>query len=192
MILDVKIEKKENIHKGYNPMDNFFFKIFLKDKTVSTCREVTSRKDGVGTLIYNAKNNSFIFIEQFRAGNFVCEKTKTSLEIPIGLTGKNEVLENVAIREVEEETGIKIKSSQKINSFFPEISSSSRKIHLFYTEINQDITVLESGEEKESEFTFIKEISLKETKQMLLNNKFNNSHTLIALNWFFLNKKDKK
>ncbi|MHA1540754.1 MAG: NUDIX domain-containing protein [Alphaproteobacteria bacterium] len=194
MILDVILEKKENVYDGYNPIDDCFFRLKFTNKNNSNTfsREVIRRKDAVGILLHNKKNDSLIFVRQFRAGNFVKELKKTSLEIPIGLIKKTDNLKEIAIKETKEETGLDIKSLEKINSFYPEISSSSRQIHLFYSQINTEEIPTKAGLESEDEFIFVEEISIKESKEMLLNGDFDSSHTSIALSWFFLNNKDKK
>ena len=192
MISEIKIVKKENVYTGFNPIDKYSFQItFLSGKkSPSFSREVSRRLDAVAVLIYNSEKKHFVFVRQFRAGSFVKEQMNSSLEIVAGLIEENCSLEKIAYKEVKEETSLKINSLKPIFSFYPEISSSSRQMFLFYAETSNKISCRLNGCVDENEFTWCETLSVKKAKDMLLAGKFENSHTLIALSWFFLKNPD--
>ena len=70
-------------------------------------------------------------IEQFRVGALGQSSNPWQFEIVAGMVEKNEILENVAIREVQEETGLTLSDIQPILSYLPSAGASNERMHLF-------------------------------------------------------------
>ena len=103
-----------------------------------------------------------------------------SLEIPAGKKDKNESILKCAKRELIEETGFKAKKIVKLIDYFPCISYSTEKLHIYIA------TDLEKAHQKpdEDEFLSIKKYSLEELLNLIKKNKIKDSKTILAILYF--------
>ncbi|WP_194852455.1 NUDIX domain-containing protein [Nonlabens antarcticus] len=160
---------------------------FKGKQSIDASRECMERGDSVAVLIYEIDTDSFIFTRQFRYPS-ARRNQPWMLELVAGSIDQNEMAEISASREVLEEIGYEVQDLQKIATYFPSPGGSSEQIHLFYTAVNSSQQVNAGGGNKEEkEDIEIVKIPRQQTKQMLLENEFNNSISLIGLQWFFLN-----
>ncbi|MDR1694802.1 MAG: NUDIX hydrolase [Lactobacillaceae bacterium] len=187
---DVKILGSEIVYKGFNKITKYFFefKSFDGKETFTMDKEIFQRKDAVAVLLYDPRVDGIVFIEQFRPGCYVADNIPCPLEIPAGLVDKGDDNFIATVkREAMEEANCEIEKYLEIGSFFPEISFSSRKIHLFCAKVNTGNLGISGGIKSESEDTKITLIKAADLRKMLDSGKIINSHTLIAVQWFFLN-----
>jgi ADP-ribose pyrophosphatase len=126
-------------------------------------------------------------IQQFRPGSYIKKDVPYPLEIVAGLVNKNDIIENTIIREVREEVNCKVLKIIKIGVFFPEISFSTREIHLFCGKFDSSKIDNYGDLKKENEEIKILLFSKEEILSKLKTNEIINSHSIIALQWFFLN-----
>ena len=139
-------------------------------------------------MLYDPRLDSVVLIEHFRPGCFVAEGIAYPLEIPAGLIDDNDAdPEEVARKEAIEEANCQVEQIIKIGYFFPEISFSSRRIYLFCGKVDASQIQLSGGLKEENEDTKIFLISVGDLRVKMDNGVIINSHTLIALQWFFLN-----
>lgn len=187
---DIVIKHAEIMYNGFNKITKYYFEFSSFDglTQLTTDKEIFERKSAVGILLYDPKLDAIVMIQQFRPGCFVAENIPFPLEIPAGLIDSpKENLEDVARREAKEEARCHIKKLIKIGYFFPEISFSSRRIYLFCGQIDASNLEKHGGLKEENEDTRIALYPLKQVKNMLKKGEIINSHSLIALQWFFLN-----
>ncbi len=189
---NIKILKKEKCYNGFNKINNYLFEFESFDgKEKLTCeKEIFERKDAIAIVLYDNVNDKLLLIQQFRPGCYIKKNIDCPYEIVAGLVDKNDTMESAISREVEEESKVKVLKIIKIGSFFPEISFSTREIHLFCGKFDSSNTSKYAGLKSENEDTKILLFSKDEVRNMLKNNEIINSHTLIALQWFFLNLND--
>ena len=86
-------------------------------------------------MIIVRKNESFLVEKQFRYG---CNNE--ILEFPCGIVEKNEKPFDAALRELQEETGIKIIDSHKVEQLGvvnPNPAFMMNRIHLFYVNLDE-------------------------------------------------------
>lgn len=161
---------------------------FDNTEMITASRECLERGDSVAVLLYEKDTDSFVFTRQFRYPS-ARRNSPWMLELVAGSIEQNETAESTAMREVLEEVGFEINEIEKIVTYFPSPGGCSEQIHLFYGVVCQNQqTNAGGGNLEEKEDIEVIRISREKTKTMLKNNEFNNSISLIGLQWFFLNK----
>lgn len=130
---DIKIVSEECIHHGFLKLSRLKLshKLFSGKWSPIIQRELIKHKQAVGVILYDAKNELVGIIEQFRVGALGQSSNPWQFEIVAGMVEKNEILENVAIREVQEETGLTLSDIQPILSYLPSAGASNERMHLF-------------------------------------------------------------
>ncbi|MDR2526880.1 MAG: NUDIX hydrolase, partial [Rickettsiales bacterium] len=144
-------------------------------------KEIFERKDAVGIVLHDKDKDKFLLLQQFRPGSYIKKGIAYPFEIVAGLIDKTEDMEGVIKKEVLEEANCEVKNIYKICSFFPEISFSTREIHLFYGNFDSSIIGEFAGLRSESESTKLSLFSRDEILFMIKSNKIINSHSLIGL-----------
>ena len=129
----IKIVSEECIHHGFLKLSRLKLshKLFSGKWSPIIQRELIKHKQAVGVILYDAKNELVGIIEQFRVGALGQSSNPWQFEIVAGMVEKNEILENVAIREVQEETGLTLSDIQPILSYLPSAGTSNERMHLF-------------------------------------------------------------
>ncbi|OFX76916.1 MAG: NUDIX hydrolase [Bacteroidetes bacterium GWE2_29_8] len=176
--------------------DNFFkvYKARLQfekfDGTISPSVERLNfrRSDAVAALIYNEDTNKIILINQFRYPTLE-KDTGWITEIVAGMIDEGETPQEAIEREVLEEAGYKSIGSRLICSFYSTPGGSSERINLFFINVNNNSRINNGGGlQNEGEDIKIMEFSLEEVKELIDNGKIFDAKTIIALQWFMLNK----
>ena len=128
----IKVEKIEEICKG-----NFVSlkKLHYTQDDKKKIWEIAQIFDSVAVLIYNVTQGSFVLVKQFRPPVFLKNNDGFTYELCAGIVDKDKSLEQIAIEEIIEETGYKVESVVKINSFWTAVGSAGAKQTLFYSEV---------------------------------------------------------
>ncbi|MDR0423140.1 MAG: NUDIX hydrolase [Rickettsiales bacterium] len=185
----MKILSRDRVYSGFNKITNYKFEFESfdkKDKLVME-KEIIERKDAIAIVLYDDNRDKLLLIQQFRPGCFVKKDIRYPFEIVAGLVENDISIEDTIVKEVKEEVGCDIVDITKIGSFFPEISFSSREIHLFYANFDSSNVKKYAGLKSENEDIRIFLFSKNEVLNMIRKNEIINSHSLIGLQWFFLN-----
>jgi ADP-ribose pyrophosphatase len=133
-------------------------------------REYMDHPGAVGALAID-RSGKIILVKQYRYP--VAEFT---YEIPAGKLGQGENPLSCVKRELEEETGYRAKTIEKLVAFWPTAAFSNEVIHLYVatglvpTRMNPD----------EDEFLEVVSASPKQVEQWLRSGKIKDSKTLIA------------
>lgn len=156
--------------------------------TIEATRICLERGDSVAVLIYETDTDSFLFTKQFRYPS-ARRNHPWMLELVAGSVEEGENLW-IVLREIEEEIGYETNELELITTYFPSPGGCSEQIHLYYTELNSSQKTLKGGgavSEKED----IELIKIKRTgiKKHLDEGAFNNSISLIGIQWYLLNKR---
>ena len=141
-----------------------------------TNREIVEHNGGSSVLC--VKEGKILFVEQFRYAY-----GKTVIEIPAGKLEKGEDSRVTAVRELEEEAGIKAKKIEKIFEIYPTPGYTNEIIHVYYVEEFEEGT----NHLDEGEFLNVKWIDKDEVKKMLESGEIKDAKTIIALQYYFLN-----
>lgn len=171
------------IYKAQVTQDSFDGK-----KEINSTRLALDRGNAVAVLLYEKDTDSFLFIRQFRYPSSRRDQGWI-VEIPAGAIDKNESAEKAAIREVKEEIGYEIESLEFIIEYFPSPGMLSEQISIFYGEVaSSQKTLRGGGATSENEDIELIKIPRNDIKQKLNNRFFNNSISIISLQWYLLNK----
>lgn len=162
----------------------FRYEKFNGEMTDVITRLNFERGDSVAAIIYNEDTDKVILVNQFRfpcydkAGGWITEVVAGSID-------EGESPESAVKREIIEETGFKIRSMEKIASFFVSPGGTSEKIYLFYVAVNQKCKISEGGGlESENEDIKIVEYSPQEISYMIKHDEIIDAKTIIACNFF--------
>jgi nudix-type nucleoside diphosphatase, YffH/AdpP family len=143
-------------------------------------------RQGVATVLYDPKHDKIVTIEEFRIG-CVYEDMPWLLGIPTGGLEEDEVPAEGAVRECEEEAGIKPYEIQPMVSYKPSPGFTTHLQHLFYGLV--DTSTFEpktAGLDEESEDIRVDVRDASELRRMVENNEIINGTALMALTHFFL------
>jgi len=155
--------------------------------TITTQRLAFERGDSVAILLYEKDTHSLIFTRQFRYPS-----TKHGVgwltEIPAGSLEKDESPVRCAIRETKEEVGYRIEAPEPIMTFYVSPGGCTERCHLFYAAVRSEDQVADGGgNASENEDIKIVKITIEEVEKFL-SEKVNDAKTLLAIQWFLLNK----
>lgn len=148
------------------------------------------RPDAVAIIVHNKKKKTIVMVRQFRYAIHDLVKG-TIYEIPAGKIDGNDKPLATAVRETYEECGYKLKAKnvKKIAEFFAAPGYTTEKFHLYYTVVTDTDKVSKGGGlEEENEFITVEEVPEKKFKEMALKGKIIDAKTLVAAQWFIMNK----
>jgi nudix-type nucleoside diphosphatase (YffH/AdpP family) len=148
------------------------------------------RPDAAAVIVHNKKEKTITMVKQFRYA--IHDRFKGNLlEIPAGKIDKGEKPIKTAVRETYEECGYKLKEKNliKIAEFFAAPGYTTEKFHLYYVEVKLSDKINKGGGlEEENEFIETIEMPVKDFIKALKKGKIEDAKTLVAAQWFLLNK----
>lgn len=142
----------------------------LPNGALST-REVVEHPGGVCVLALDEEENLYL-VEQFRY-----PYGAALLEIPAGKREKNEPPLETAIRELEEETGLRAERFADLGQMYPTPGYCGEIIYIYLaTGLTQG-----SGKLDEDEFLNVKKLPLAKAAEMVMDNAIKDAKTQIAV-----------
>ncbi len=145
--------------------------------------EAVRAHDSVAVLLYHPDKNAFILVKQFRPALYMQHGFEFSYELCAGIVDKDKSLEQIAIEEVEEETGYKAEKIEKITSFFTSVGFAGSKQTLYYAEVREKIGAGGGIEDEVIEVVYLPEAKAKGF--MYDESKPKTPGLLFALCWWF-------
>ncbi|MGB5982330.1 MAG: NUDIX hydrolase [Nonlabens sp.] len=180
---DVVLDDFFQIHKA-----NVIHDSYQGDKQIRATRLALDRGDSAAILIYEKDTGQFLFTEQFRYPSSR-RNIPFILELVAGAVDKGEKPIEAARREVLEEIGYDVDDLELIHTYFPSPGMSAEVVYLYYTEVTTaNQTRKGGGSKSEKEDIKLVKLSRKQIQNKLSEQVFNNSITIIGLQWFLLNK----
>lgn len=187
---DVKINGIRELYDG-------FFKVKLYDfdhatfdgkGLTSVKREVFERGHAVAVLPYDPVNNKLVMIEQLRIGALATKESPWLLEVVAGMIDKEESKEQVAIREAEEEAGLKITKLIPMLDYLSSPGGTDERLYLYLGMV--DSTGVEGvyGLDHEQEDIRVQVFDYQDALDLLQSGEIDNAATVICLQWLALNK----
>lgn len=156
--------------------------------SIQATRICMERGDSVAVLIYEKDTDCFLFTRQFRYPS-ARRGCPWMLELVAGSIEDGENPINCAQREIEEEIGYETNEFELISTYFPSPGGCSEQIHLYYTEVNSSHKTLEGGGAiSEKEDIELVKIKRSDIRKYLNDGAFNNSISLIGIQWYLLHK----
>lgn len=135
-------------------------------------REVLEKRQNAAAVLVIKDNGNVVFVRQYRhsAGGEV-------LEIPAGIADEGETVHECAIRELEEETGIKAGKMEFVLKFYTAIGFCNEEVSIYFaSELSEGVQNLD-----EDESLTIEEYPFDEAIKMVYDGRIVDSKTIIAL-----------
>ena len=160
----VRFISEKTLYKGWSTLTEYILEYTRKDKRKEKhVREIYDSGDGAAILLYNPESRKITLVRQFRLPAYLNgHPDGMLLEVCAGMLDLHHP-EAAIIKEVEEETGIRLERVEKIFEAFATPGAHKEKIHFFtgtYDESmrkskggglhdeNEDIEVIEIGFDK--------------------------------------------
>ena len=185
----IEILKTKLLSDNWYLLNKVTFNYHKEDQTVEThIREVYDRGNGAGILLYNTSQKTVILIRQFRLPSFLNgNETGMMIEVCAGLLDKDNP-EQCIIREVEEETGYKIDTVQKVFETYVSPGAVTEILHLFIGEYDPSMKISEGGGiASEQENIEVFEIQFEEALAMVERGEIRDSKTIMLLQYAKIN-----
>lgn len=191
---DVDITDKQQRYKGFFTIKQLKLRHALFEGGQSDLfdRELCVRNDAVGILLYDPRLQQFALVEQIRIGALDRDESPWMLEVVAGMIDKDgESKQTVAIREAKEEANLEVQAVEPMLEYFVSPGGSTEKFSLFLGRV--ELTNVSGGVyglKEEHEDIKLHVLPVSDVKALLAAGNINNAMTIIALQWFFLNKQD--
>ena len=160
---------RENIYNG-QILDLFKLEVKTEDGFIQN-REILKHNGGACIVALTPEEEVYL-VRQYRIA-----VDDFTLEVPAGKLEKGEEPESCAIRELEEECGLKTDSIELISKIYPTPGYSNEIIYIYYADsFSQSEQNLDQGE-----FVQIEKYPLIEAIKMIQLGKIKDAKTIIAL-----------
>jgi nudix-type nucleoside diphosphatase (YffH/AdpP family) len=153
-------------------------------------RLVFERGDAIAVLLYDARTDEVILVEQFRAPVLVARRRDDPhatdgwiVEALAGMIDAAETPEQAAIREVLEESGYGIRNLIPIGTFFSSPGGTSERIFLYFAEVGAADRAGEGGGIAGEEDITLVRLSTDDLFQQLERNQIHDAKLAIAAYW---------
>ena len=186
---DFEIIAKERTYQGYFAIDTYRIKhrLFAGGWSQVFQRELFERGQAVAVLLYDPHRQQVVLQEQFRIGALNSDHSPWLIEIVAGIIEPEESAEQVAIRECEEEAGVRVTELEYIGKYFCTPGGSSETISLYYALVDSSNIGGIFGLDYEQEDIRVFTMPLADIRTALESGKIENATTIIALQWLLLN-----
>ena len=186
---DVEILEQDWVFRGYFGVRQVILRHRKFDGSWSEAitRELFERGDAVAVLPYDVARDELILIEQFRPGALNDGGSPWMLELVAGVVEPDESDSEVAHREALEEAGCNLDKIELIATFYPSAGACTEQIRCCVGRVDSAPERGVFGLDEEHEDIKVHRVSCEQAFAMLHDNKVNNGHTLIALQWLALN-----
>jgi len=131
---DYELLHSEKISDGFFKLHRMQIRhrSFHGDWCAPVVRERLEDISAVSVLLYDPDEDAVVLVEQFRAGMLGVQDPPWSMETVSGFCDKShEAPDEVARREVKEETGCEVSQLTPVGSFFVSPGFSTEQIHLY-------------------------------------------------------------
>jgi UDP-sugar diphosphatase len=177
----IKIEKIEEMCKG-----NYITlkKLYFTENNKHRVWEIAELYDSVAILIFNVTKQAFVLVKQFRPAVYLKNSDGFTYELCAGICDKKLSLKEIAIEEIEEETGYKVDDIAEINTFYTSVGSAGAKQTMFYAEV-EDKDKITSGGGIDDENIEVVELPISEMEDFMYDtSKVKTPGLLYAFEWW--------
>lgn len=187
---DVQIISKKTLYQGFFKMVKYAFKHKLFEGGWSNVveREILERGHAIAVLPYDPVLDEFVMIEQIRIGALATSESPWLMEVVAGIIDEGESPEDVCLREAKEEAGLEIQKLHKALSYLASPGGSTERLHIYIGLVDASSAQGVHGLEYESEDILVHRVPTSVAFEWINQGKIDNAATLIALQWFALNK----
>ena len=189
-----KIESEQTISDGFLKLKRFELRhqLFNGGTSELLVREALVRQSSVGVLLFDPSKNCIALVEQFRVGPALDQEDPWILEIVAGLSEAGETIEQLAHREVFEESGYRVDELIPIGNIYVSPGGNNERIQLFCGLLDLDQQPNHNHEvyglKEEHEDIKVHLFSVNEAYSMICDGRIANAAAVIAIQWLQLNK----
>ena len=151
-------------------------------------REAYDRGNGAVVLLYNLERQTVILTRQFRMPTYLNKnKDGMMIEACAGLLDENDP-KTAIIKEIEEETGYRIKTVEKVFESYMSPGSVTEILHFFIAAYTEDQKVSEGGgAADETENIEVLEFSFTEALALIKSGEIKDAKTIMLLQYAQIN-----
>lgn len=182
--------KEESVYEGFLRIKRHWVQhaSFHGGRCEPIVRERLEGLSAVSVLLYDPDRDAVVLVEQFRVGLMGQVEPPWTLETVSGFCDReHEVPEEVARREVQEETGCELLAMVQIGSFFVSPGISDEQIHLFCGRVDAGAAGGVHGLAEEGEEMRVRVMSREEAVSELFG-RLGSTSILIAMQWLEANR----
>lgn len=186
----VEVLSRRTVYQGHFRIDTYKLRhsLFGGGWSRTLSREVFERGHAAGVLAYDPDRREFVMCEQFRVGAYAAKADPWQLEVVAGIIEDGEQPEDVALRETKEEIGQAVSDLWPIQKYLVSPGGASESIYLYLGRVSSANADGIFGADDEDEDIRVKVIEEDELKSLMDRGALTNAMTLIAAQWFFLNR----
>lgn len=188
--LDVRIAHQHTVYKGFYQVEKIKLqhRLFQGGWSKELDRELVVRLPAVAVLMYDAKQDQVVLIEQFRVGAMDHEEGPWQLEMVAGMIDTLETPEQVAVRECEEESGAIIDQNdlELVCKYLVSSGGSDETLAIYCAPVDASQLGGVHGLPTEGEDIQVRVIERQRLGQMLEQGRLTNAATIIAAQWLNL------
>lgn len=135
----VEVSRVDPVFRGHLNVDELHLRhgLFAGGMSDQMSREVVSRRDAVCVMPYDPKRDEVVLIEQFRASALFNGDRAWMIEAVAGLIEDGETIEDVARRELKEESGLEaIGALLPISMVYSTPGFCSERFYMFCAQVD--------------------------------------------------------
>lgn len=187
---DIDIIERKTVYQGYFRIDAYTLRHRKFDGTWTgeMRRELFERGHAAAVLLYDPALNRFVMCEQFRIGAYAGGMSAWQMEDVAGIIEEGETPEAVARREAEEEAGRTITDLWPIQRYLASPGGTTESIYLYLGRVSTEGAGGVFGLASENEHIRVTVMDEATIRNLMDAGKIENAATLIAVQWFFLNR----
>lgn len=187
---DIDILDKRAAYQGFFRIDEYKLRHGRFDGgwLAPMTREVFERGHAAAVLPYEPERGLFVLCEQFRIGAYAGGMKPWQLELVAGIIEPGETPEAVAHRESQEEAGVDVLDLMPISHYLVSPGGATETIWLYLGRVKVGHNGGIFGLASESEHIRVHLVPEADLKQMIESGYIENAQTIIAAQWFFLNR----
>ncbi len=189
---DFEVISRERLHDGFLKLDRLVLRHRLFDGSWSEVlqRELLVKDQAVGILLFDPIRDELVLVRQFRAGIIDEDQNPWLLEIVAGMIGDGEQLDQVAIREAEEESNCMPADLIKICDYYNSPGASNEKVTIFCGRVDAEGAEGVFGLAEEHEDIEVVVFPATDVLAAIDAGTINNAMTIIAVQWLQLHKQE--
>lgn len=130
---DYRINSTETVFQGFFKMTRTVVehRLFSGGWSQPLTREIFKRGDAVGVLLYDPVNRLVGLVEQFRLGAITEQHGPWQYEVVAGMMSQDEDPEQVAIRELREESGVEVEKLMPICDYLVSVGGTDERMYMY-------------------------------------------------------------
>jgi len=146
-------------------------------------REMFERGHAVAVIPYDPVTDEVVLIEQIRVGAFCHQTSPWLIEVVAGIIEQGETADDVARRELAEESGLTAQTMDKVMTFLTSPGATSEQIELYLARVTADEAKDIAGLEQEGEDIRVFSVPVAQAIAALDEGLIINGPTVIAIQW---------